>query len=364
MPIHTANYEECYKILELEFGAALSEINKAWRRLSMIHHPDKHNTNPARYQKALEQQKKINNARDVLRKWFDQNPGAVPPRPAPAAGERSSSTQETSGSNRSRAEKQGQSRQQEYSWNDTRRGSDRSHTGGGYRKSGSDPYNWFRDCTPPQPKTGWFTPPAQSMTFLQKLIKKLDSILEDPNIVGDPVFPALFLFMVGLLVPAYAYASAINLIFPEMAGHYPDWLAGGVLVAGIGTTVGFFWWYFIESELIKLQDQVFYYETTGKPDDLIIRLKEILARNSRENAVWRFSTTGAISCAELIFDEEIIPDVLRSRKIRLLFQVKRAGTTSILAVSFRVSSPVHSFACNKIVRAILKDLKATYTLLD
>lgn len=74
------DFEACYRALELPFGAGLREINERWRKLSRIHHPDRHATHPKNYQIALEKQKQLNNARDVLKKWFETNPHATPPR--------------------------------------------------------------------------------------------------------------------------------------------------------------------------------------------------------------------------------------------------------------------------------------------
>src|SRR5579885_3915434 len=74
------DFETCYAALELQFGAGLKEINERWRKLSRIHHPDRHARNPKNYQIALEKQKQLNNARDILKKWFETNPHATPPR--------------------------------------------------------------------------------------------------------------------------------------------------------------------------------------------------------------------------------------------------------------------------------------------
>ncbi len=74
------DFESCYKALELPFGVGLGEVNERWRKLSRIHHPDRHARNPKNYQIALERQKQLNNARDILKKWFETNPHAAPPR--------------------------------------------------------------------------------------------------------------------------------------------------------------------------------------------------------------------------------------------------------------------------------------------
>jgi len=80
------DYDACYATLQLEPGGSLKEVNQAWRRLSRIHHPDQHARDPKAHRQALEKQKQINNARDFLKRWFEQNPNVVPPRTqAPSA---------------------------------------------------------------------------------------------------------------------------------------------------------------------------------------------------------------------------------------------------------------------------------------
>ena len=81
------DYEACYRALQLNFGAGLKEVNESWRKLSRKHHPDLHARDPKAHRQALEKQKQINNARDILKKWFDLNPNAVPPQSSSNPGE-------------------------------------------------------------------------------------------------------------------------------------------------------------------------------------------------------------------------------------------------------------------------------------
>lgn len=55
-------------------------MNESWRRLSRKHHPDLHARDPKAHRQALEKQKQINNARDILKKGVDSNPHVMPPR--------------------------------------------------------------------------------------------------------------------------------------------------------------------------------------------------------------------------------------------------------------------------------------------
>ena len=80
--------EDYYKILEIDRNASDDEINKSYKRLSKIHHPDKHLDNK---DKAEEMFKKINEAKNTLldkdkRRIYDQfghdglkNGGGGPP---------------------------------------------------------------------------------------------------------------------------------------------------------------------------------------------------------------------------------------------------------------------------------------------
>src|SRR6185437_14163699 len=98
------DFDACYAALQLNFGASLNDVQNAWRKLSRIHHPDQHTTNPRAHKQALEKQKQINNARDVLKKWFEQNPDVPPPRTSTSgfqSGAKSESTKNTSNPNNS-----------------------------------------------------------------------------------------------------------------------------------------------------------------------------------------------------------------------------------------------------------------------
>jgi len=77
--MHLKDY---YTILELEPSATMTEIRKAYRRLALLHHPDKHNNDP--YSTALFAE--IKEAYEVLtdpakkeyylqQRWYDQSIG-------------------------------------------------------------------------------------------------------------------------------------------------------------------------------------------------------------------------------------------------------------------------------------------------
>jgi curved DNA-binding protein CbpA len=60
--------EQCYRVLGLEPGASLEEVNQAYKDLAFIWHPDRiPKDNPRLLEKAQETLKQINHARDFLR---------------------------------------------------------------------------------------------------------------------------------------------------------------------------------------------------------------------------------------------------------------------------------------------------------
>ena len=62
--------EEYYRELELEVGASLEEVNKAFRGLADIYHPDRFQNNPEARRKGEEKLKKINLAREKIKKYL------------------------------------------------------------------------------------------------------------------------------------------------------------------------------------------------------------------------------------------------------------------------------------------------------
>ena len=59
---------DAYKILELENGASIEEIKNAYRRLAKKYHPDLNKSVGAK-----EKFKKVNNAYNLLLKYFEKN---------------------------------------------------------------------------------------------------------------------------------------------------------------------------------------------------------------------------------------------------------------------------------------------------
>ena len=81
----TSELERYYRILELELGATLEEINQAYKDLVFVWHPDRlPKDNPRLQHKAQEKLKLFNEARDKLRSLRDKqsNSSYYPPPPA------------------------------------------------------------------------------------------------------------------------------------------------------------------------------------------------------------------------------------------------------------------------------------------
>jgi DnaJ-class molecular chaperone len=60
--------DEARKLLGLDEEATIGEIEKAFKRLSLKHHPDKHDKKDK--EEAEEEFKKINNARELIMKYL------------------------------------------------------------------------------------------------------------------------------------------------------------------------------------------------------------------------------------------------------------------------------------------------------
>lgn len=59
--------EQCYQILDLEYGTSPEEVDKAYRELSKVWHPDRFlKESPSLQQKAREKQREINQAYERL----------------------------------------------------------------------------------------------------------------------------------------------------------------------------------------------------------------------------------------------------------------------------------------------------------
>ncbi len=72
---------------------------------------------------------------------------------------------------------------------------------------------------------------------------------------------------------------------------------------------------------------------------------------------WKFSATGAKHDAVLEYDEQIIPDLKHKRRLAIRFAVKLTPTGPVAAVEIRAKSPLNSFSCNRLAKAVVAELK-------
>ncbi len=191
----------------------------------------------------------------------------------------------------------------------------------------------------------------------------MDGWFENKDSHSAPTIPAIIAFMISIFAPVYTYAGAIKLVFPEMVGQYPDWLSTGIVIGGISTTIYMLYWYFVESELIKLQEKKLQYISDKKSEEPSTKLKEILCEHRREASIWGFIKCDSGQTATLHFDENLLLDMGRSRRIEIVYQISPTASDALLEVASRVRSPIHSFACNKSVQNILKELNTQLTII-
>ena len=78
----TEEIHNAYQMLELPIGANLPQVQKAWREMVQVWHPDRFPNNPDLQRKAEERTKQINNAADILERYLID--GDIP-RPRPSA---------------------------------------------------------------------------------------------------------------------------------------------------------------------------------------------------------------------------------------------------------------------------------------
>ncbi len=319
---NSINYEACYQMLGIEFGLCFKEVNKAWRRLSMQSHPDKHHANLHSYNQALEKQKQINHARDLLKKWFELNPGITPPRSC-VQSEKQSKQKE----GRKQAEKK--SKNERHSQNEKERQNHRQA----------------------------FMPPAFSPSLIQVLIKEIDRLLQNKDKMRDLSFASILAFLVSVIAPLYAYAGAVNFFFPEFSGHYPAWLAAALFLCGILSTGWLLAWYFCESELIKIQERRFRFDSALKSAETEVLINAILLKYA-VGSFWTVNKSNATRSAELCFEEVIFAEIKSKRTIELIYQLNEFGHGSKLELVLRVKSPFHSFFSKNLIDEILADLKS------
>lgn len=362
----TMDFEACYKALELPFGASLKEINERWRKLSRVHHPDQHMRDPKAYRQALERQKQLNNARDLLKKWFDANPHSLPPK-APGGSTqsdtRSGSAAANAGHNRQSGH-QSQSTTQKSAQNSGQSPGNQRQQSGQYHswdhtKTSQNNTTASQCGTTGGAATGWVNTTELKLTPLQEWIRKIDTYCNRPNSDSATAL-AMALGFAAVFGPLWIITAGLRLIFPELSGHYPDW-AMPFLLGGSGyLTVYLFRWYFAEVGIIKLQEQTLYFRTDRTVQNSIEYLKMTIEKQTRPNAQWKFLSSGTAQEAILEFEEEVFPEQKRPRRIVLRFEVKESTIGRLVGIEVRTTSPINSFSCKKIAESVLVEVKKEF----
>lgn len=362
----TMDFEACYTALGLPFGAGLKEVNERWRKLSRVHHPDRHMRDPKAYRQALEKQKQLNNARDLLKKWFDANPHSLPPK-APSdstqSGTRSGSAASNAGHNRqsghqsqSTTQKAAQSTGQPH--RNQRQQSGQYHYWDHTKTSQSDTAS-SQNSTTNGAAAGWFNTTELKLTPLQEWIKKIDAYCNRPSSDSATAL-AMALGFAAVFGPLWIITAGLRLIFFDLPASYPDW-AMPFLLGGSGyVTVYLFRWYFAEVRIIKLQEQTLYFRTDRTVKNSIEYLRMTIEKQTRANAQWKFHSCGTAQEAILEFEEEVLPEQKRPRRIVLRFEVKESTIGRLVGIEVRTTSPINSFSCKKIAESVLVELKKEF----
>ena len=103
----TEEIHSAYQTLELPNSAGLPQVQKAWRKMVTVWHPDRFPRNPDLQREAEERAKQINNAYDVLKRYLKD--GDIPrSRPRPSKQSRKQESQKQARQTRSRSSKQSQ----------------------------------------------------------------------------------------------------------------------------------------------------------------------------------------------------------------------------------------------------------------
>jgi hypothetical protein len=349
-------FEACYKALELPFGAGLKEVNERWRKLSRIHHPDRHARNPKNYQIALERQKQLNNARDILKKWLETNPHVAPP--CSTSGSQQTYTQNKSANANASNDTKADKSQSSNTNSQTKQGTQnkqQSHANQNHRQSSSQTKSSTsrQAASAKPPNTGWFAASELKLTPIQELVHKIDKHCSR----SEPSFLAMILGFAALFGPLFLISATLGSIFPELPGHYPDWLMMTMLGASGWCTCYIFRWFFAEAELIKLQQKEMYFRSGRSLGDTVDLAKSIIEKHTVPNGSWKFAATGAAHEATLHFEEEVFPEVKRSRCLKIRFEARPGAYTVVFAMQVNATSPINSFSCKQLAEKVVTDLK-------
>ncbi len=344
------DFEACYTALQLKFGAGLKEVNESWRKLSRKHHPDLHAGDPTAHRQALEKQKQINNARDILKKWFEANPHAMPPRSNPSPGSTNTQSKSTNSQSTNRNTKQSRANSSQHKTENTSQSDQHQWH---YTHSSRSSTSQEQSAQPTTGATGWFKASTIKLTPMQELVHTIDMHCagESPSVIG------MILCFAGAFGPLFVITSVLGTVFPELTGHFPDWMQALMLLGSGWCSWYIFRWFFSEAELIKLQQKELYFKSNRTLSDIVELAKSAIAKQSRPNAEWKFTTSGPVHEATIEFVEEVFPEVKRPRHLVIRLEARPGKSSVVLAIEVKAKSPINSFACKQIAEAVVTELK-------
>jgi len=220
------NYETCYEILGLRFGASYLEVKQAYRFLSRRHHPDRFHGDELAQMRALRRQKELNQARDLLKGWFDMNPKSRPPR---ASARYRKTGHEFAGGGQSVYCEPGDVAAYSQEFQDSVDGS----TAGGSSKTAE---------AAAQPRA------ARSDSRSQKDPQPSPaSVRRSPHERFEGGFSILTLLLIGviLLAPMCSMALVLRTVVPVLShGQLPDLLGQVIAAGGLAVSCRSLAWYF------------------------------------------------------------------------------------------------------------------------
>lgn len=299
----TPNHKHCYDTLELSFGANLKQVEAAWKRLSKLNHPDQFRHDKKKHEQALEKQKQLNHSRDLLKAWLEAKSGqADSPSSGNPSSKRENGTAET------------------------------------------------KTSTGQKPQTDWFPDSKPESSFCQELLLAFASLSHEPK----PDKYSFLLLFSPFFGSIWLAASTINLLFPWLAGHYPDWLVTILLAIGFGTTVFLFSRSFWEVESQKIQKEVLYFKTTKSPAQAKEKVQSILTEQQFGENGWTFRTNDSFH--EAHFAPTSTSQTKSSIVVR--FAIKKENTYTIIGMQIRIKNQFCIAHSCKTAQMIIKSLKA------
>lgn len=188
---------------------------------------------------------------------------------------------------------------------------------------------------------------------MQELVHTIDM-----HCAGEsPSFIGLILCFAGAFGPLFLITSVLGTVFPELTGHFADWMQALMLFGSGWCSWYIFRWFFSEAELIKLQQKELYFKSNRTLSDTVDLAKSAIAKQVGPNADWKFTTNGSVHEATIEFVEEVFPDVKRPRHLLIRLEARPGKSSVVLAMEVKAKSSINSFTCKRMAEAVVTELK-------